>query len=307
MAFTPLNALNTFVAVARRLSYAAAARDLGVSTSALSQSVSQLEQRLGVTLLARTSRNVALTEAGQRLLETAGPAVDQSLESLQTVKAKRGEVTGRVRLTVPTAAASLVLPRVLPAFVQRHPKVEVQVRVEDHLVNVVAEGLDAGIRLVESIDRDMVHVRLSAAARVVVVGAPSYLERRGVPQTPADLLQHECIGIRFTATGEPWAWELERGKKNWRVPVRGPVSTNDFALRRTLAIAGIGLCYALEPTLAEELGRGQLRIVLEQYAPLVPGLFLYFPNRSQVSPALKAFVDVARQVMKTESASDLDD
>ncbi len=296
MAFTPLNALNAFVAVARRLSYAAAAKDLGVSTSALSQSVRQLEERLGVTLLTRTSRSVALTDAGQRLLDHAGPAVDQALESLKTVKAKRGEVTGRVRLTVPTVAVTLVLARLLPRFVERHPKVEVEVGVDDRLVNTVAEGLDAGIRLIESIDRDMVHVRLSAPARIVVVGAPVYLEHRGVPQKPADLLQHDCICMRFASSGEPWAWELERGKKTWRVPVRGPVTTNNFDLMRILAVSGVGLFYALEPTIADELARGRLRVVLEPYAPAVPGLFLYFPSRAQVSPALKAFVAVAREV-----------
>jgi DNA-binding transcriptional LysR family regulator len=297
MAFTPLNALNAFVAVGRRLSYAAAAKDLGVSTSALSQSVRQLEERLGVTLLTRTSRSVALTDAGHRLLETAGPAVDQALESLKTVRAQRGEVTGRVRLTVPSAAVSLVLARLLPRFVERYAKVEVDVRVDDSFVNIVSEGFDAGIRLIEAIDRDMVHVRLLPACRIVVVGAPSYLERRGMPQKPADLLQHDCIGIRFEAGEKPFAWELERGKKTWRVPVRGAVTTNDFELTRLLAVAGVGLCYALEPTIADELSCARLRIVLEQYAPAVPGLFLYFPSRAQVSPALKAFVDVARQVM----------
>ena len=301
MAFTPLNALNAFVAVARRRSYAAAAKDLGVSTSALSQSVRQLEVRLGVTLLTRTSRSVALTDAGQRLLDNAGPAVDQALESLKTVKAKRGEVTGRVRLTVPSAAVTLVLARLIPRFIERHPKVELEVRVEDRLVNTVAEGLDAGIRLIESIDRDMVHVRLSAPGRIVVVAAPSYLERRGIPQKPADLLQHDCICMRWAPSGEPWAWELERGKKTWRVPVRGPVTTNDFELMRSLAVAGVGLYYALEPTIAKELSRGQLRVVLEPYAPEVPGLFLYFPSRAQVSPALKAFVDVAREVTSKAS------
>lgn len=296
MAFTPLNALNAFLAVARRRGYSAAARDLGVSTSALSQSVRQLETRLGVTLLARTSRSVALTDAGQRLLENAGPAVDQALESLKTVKARRGEVTGRVRLTVPTVAVSLVLARVLPRFIERYPKVELDVRVEDRLVNAVAEGLDAGIRLIEAIDRDMVHVRLSGPGRIVVVAAPSYLERRGAPQKPTDLLQHDCICIRSSPSGEPWAWELERGKKTWRVPVRGPVVTNSFELMRILAVAGVGLFYAMESTVADDLSRGRLRIVLEPYAPAVPGLFLYFPSRAQVSPALKAFVEVARGV-----------
>lgn len=298
MAFTPLNALNAFIAVARRRSYAAAAKDLGVSTSALSQSVRQLETRLDVTLLTRTSRSVALTDAGQRLLETAGPAVDQALESLKTVKAKLGEVTGRVRLTVPTAAVALVLARLIPRFLERYPKVEVDVRVDDSFVNIVSEGFDAGIRLMEAIDRDMVQVRLLPPCRTVVAAAPSYLERRGAPQKPADLLQHDCICIRWEPGEEPWAWELERGKKTWRVPVRGAVSTNNFDLMRRLAIAGVGLSYGLEPTIADELASGSLRVVLEQYACALPGLFLYFPSRAQVSPALKAFVEVAREVTK---------
>lgn len=296
MAFTPLNALNAFVVVARRLSYAAAAKDMGVSTSALSQSVRQLEERLGTTLLTRTSRSVALTDAGQRLLENAGPAVDQALESLRTVTAKPGEVTGRVRLTVPSAAVSLVLARVLPRFFARHPKVDVEVRVEDRMVNAVADGLDAGIRLVEAIDRDMIHVRLSPATRIVVVASPAYLERRGMPLKPMDLLQHDCICMRWAPSGEPWAWELERGNKTFRVPVRGPITTNDFELMRALALAGVGLCYTLEPKIAEELAEGSLRVVLDGYAPEIPGLFLYFPSRAQVSPALKAFVEVAREV-----------
>lgn len=298
MAFTPLNSLNAFISVARRLGYAAAAKDLGVSTSALSQSVRQLEERLDVTLLTRTSRSVALTDAGQRLLDNAGPALDQALESLKTVKAKRGEVTGRVRLSVPTVAVSLVLARLLPRFVRQYPKVEVEVRVEDRSVDTAAEGLDAGIRLIEAIDRDTVHVRLSPPARLVVAGAPSYLKRRGIPQKPADLIHHDCIGMRFTNEGEPWAWELERGKKLWRVPVRGPVTTNHFELMRRLAVLGVGLLYALEPTIADELKSGQLRVLLAPYTPKVPGLFLYFPSRAQVSPALKAFVACAQKEFK---------
>jgi DNA-binding transcriptional LysR family regulator len=248
-----------------------------------------------VTLLTRTSRSVALTDAGQRLLDNAGPAVDQALESLKTVTAKPGEVTGRVRLTVPSSAVSLILARVLPRFVALHPKVELDIRVEDRLVDAVAEGLDAGIRLIEAIDRDMVQVRLSGPARIVVVASPSYLERRGAPEKPADLLQHDCICIRWAPSGEPWAWELERGDKTFRVPVRGPVTTNDFELMRVLAVAGVGLCYALEPNVAAELADGRLRVVLAPFAPAIPGLFLYFPSRAQVSPALKAFIEVARE------------
>ncbi len=296
MAFTPLNALSSFIAVARRRSFAAAAKDLGVSTSALSQSVRQLEARLGVTLLTRTSRSVALTDAGQRLLEPAGAAVDQALESLKTVSARPGEITGRVRLTVPTVAVSLVLARLLPRFVERHPRVRVEVQSENRFVNIVAEGYDAGIRLAEAIERDMVQVRLTEPGRFVVAAAPTYLARRGTPEAPQDLLQHDCLCIRSASDGAPYAWELERGKKTWRVPVQGPVTTNDPDLMRLLAVAGVGLLYSFEPQIADELRRGSLRLVLEPYAATVPGFFLYFPSRAQVSPALRALVDVAREL-----------
>ena len=298
MAFTPLNALNSFIAVARHRSFAAAARHLGVSTSALSQSVRQLEARLGVTLLTRTSRSVALTDAGQRLLENAGAAVDQALESLKTVSVRPGEVTGRVRLSVPGSAVALVLARLLPRFIERYPKVEVEVQVENRFVNIIAEGLDAGIRLSEAIERDMVQVRLTEPGRFVVAAAPSYLARRGTPQKPQDLLQHDCICIRTSTSGARYAWELERGRKAWRVPVEGTVTTNDTELMRRLAVAGVGLLYAFEPQIADELRRGSLRIVLEEYAAAVPGFFLYFPSRAQVSPALRAFVDVARELSR---------
>jgi DNA-binding transcriptional LysR family regulator len=296
VAFTPLNALSAFVAVARRRSFAAAARELGVSTSALSQSVRQLERRLGVALLTRTTRSVALTERGQRLLENAGAAVDQALDSLKTVSSSPGEITGRVRLSVPDVAVPLVLAQLLPRFAERHPRVEVEVYVENRFVDVVAGGLDGGVRLTEAIERDMVQVRLTEPSRFVVAGAPSYLARRGTPQVPQDLLQHDCIGIRTSAGGARYAWELERGKKTWRVPVQGPVTTNDSDLMRRLAVAGVGLVYLTEVQLADDLRRGSLRIVLEPYAASVPGLFLYFPSRAQVSPALRAFVSVAREL-----------
>jgi DNA-binding transcriptional LysR family regulator len=295
MASASLNALNAFLAVARKRGFTAAAAELGISPSALSQSVRQLEERLGVPLLTRTSRSVALTEAGRRLLENAGPAVDLALEALRTAAVQPGEVTGRVRLTVPTIAVSTLIAPLLPRFLARYPKVEVDVRVEDRFVDIVAEGLDAGIRLTESIERDMVQVRLSDACRFVVVAAPSYLERGGTPETPDDLLSHDCICIRSTTTSGIYQWELERGPRSWRVPVRGPVITTDSHLMLRMAEAGVGLAYTFEPMVTEELRRGTLRVVLEPYAALVPGLFLYFPSRAQVSPALRAFVDVARE------------
>lgn len=300
MAVTPLNSLNAFVAVARKLSYAAAARELGVSTSALSQSVRQLEQRIGLPLLQRTSRSVALTDAGQRLLQNAGPAIDQALDSLKTVTAEPGEVSGRIRMTVPGMATEVVLNKLVPPFVRKFPKVELEIRVEGRLIDAVAEGYDAGIRLIEAIDRDMVHVRLSPAARFVVAASPAYLERNGTPQKPEDLLQHECIGMRTAVDRPLYAWELERGKKTWRVPVRGSIVSNDPVFMRSLAVSGVGLIYSFEPSIEAELSSGKLRLVLEAYAAEVPGLFLYFPSRAQVSPALKAFVEFARDEMKNK-------
>jgi DNA-binding transcriptional LysR family regulator len=170
--------------------------------------------------------------------------------------------------------------------------VEVEVQVENRFVNIVADGYDAGVRLSEAIERDMVQIRLTEPGRFVVVAAPAYLARRGTPERPEDLLQHDCIGIR--GSGARYAWELERGKRSWRVPVEGPVTTGDPELMRLLAVAGVGLMYAFEPVVADDLREGRLRLVLEPYAAAVPGFYLYFPSRAQVSPALRAFVDDAR-------------
>lgn len=296
MAFTPLNALNQFLEVARRRSFSAAAKELGISSSALSQSVRQLEARLGVTLLSRTTRSVALTEAGRRLFEQASPAVNQALEAMKNTSSQRGTVTGKVRLTVPDIAVLPVITPLVPRFAERYPEVEVEIQVDNQRIDIVAEGFDGGIRLEEFLERDMVHVRLTEASRFIVVGAPSYLERRGVPRRPKDLLTHDCICYRF-GTGASYAWELEQGKKTWRVPVRGPFTCNNERLMITMAQEGLGLLYAFEPSVAAQLKLGTLRLVLEPYAAHVPGLFLFFPSRTQVSPAFRAFLDTAREVL----------
>lgn len=297
MAFTPLNALSQFLEVARRRSFASAAAELGVSSSALSQSVRQLEARLGVTLLSRTTRSVALTDAGRRLFEQASPAITQALEAMKSTSAQRGTVTGKVRLTVPDISLLPVLTPLVPRFAERYPEVELEVQVDNRRVDIVAEGFDGGIRLEEFLERDMVHLRLTEASRFVVVGAPAYLERRGVPKRPQDLLTHDCICYRFGTAGTTYAWELEQGKKTWRVPVRGPFTCNNERLMISMAQEGLGLLYAFEPSIASQLKLGTLRMVLEPYAAHVPGLFLYFPSRTQVSPAFRAFLDTAREVL----------
>ena len=246
-------------------------------------------------LLTRTTRSVSLTDPGRKLVESAGPGLAQALSAVADVSAKPGETVGRLRLTVPHAAIPYVIAPVLPEFRARHPRVDVEVVSEDLFVDIVAEGYDAGVRLSEAIERDMVQVRVTDPFRFIVVGAPSYFARYGTPERPEDLLRHECITFRLT-TGALYAWELERGRRTWRVPVRGGLVSNNRDLRISIAESGGGLAYVMEPTVAEQLRKGRLRRVLDAYAATVPGFFLYFPSRAQSSPALRLFVDAAREL-----------
>ena len=291
----PFPQLQAFLAVARLHSFSSAARELGVSRSAVSQAVQQLEEHLRVVLLVRTTRSVALTDAGRRLVESAGPAVRQTVAALTEVSAEPGEVVGRVRLSIPRVAVPFVIAPVLPKFRQRHPRIEVEISLEDRLVNIVEEGFDAGVRLSESIERDMVHVRLTDPFRFVVVAAPSYLATHGTPGRPEDLLRHECITFRSRTTGSLYAWELERGRRNWRVPVRGGVVSDDAQMNVALAEQGLGLTYTFEPMIREQLRAGRLKLVLEPYAAAVPGFFIFFPSRTKGSAPLRLFVEAAKE------------
>jgi len=292
----PFPQLQTFLAVARHRSFSGAARELGVSRSAVSQAVRQLEEQLRVVLLARTTRSVALTDPGRRLLDAAGPGLAQALAALREVGAQPGETIGRVRLSVPRAAVPFVIEPVVAGFRARHPRIEVEVAVQERLVDIVAEGFDAGVRESAAIERDMVQVRLTDPFRYVVVGTPGYLARHGVPERPEDLLRHECITFRSQMTGALYAWELERGRKTWRVPVRGGIVTNDSALAVSMAQSGLGLAYAFEPMVLKQLRTGRLRRVLETYAAEAPGYFVYFPSRAQRSGPLRLFLEAAREL-----------
>jgi DNA-binding transcriptional LysR family regulator len=294
MQTAPLAQLQVFLAVARNRSFSGAARELGVSTSAVSQAVKQLEDQLRVVLMTRTTRSVSPTDAGKRLIEGAGPAMKHALDALTHAAAGPGEVVGRVKLSVGRLAVPFVITPVLPAFRARHPRIDVEVVVEERLVDIVGEGYDAGVRLTESIDRDMVQVRLTDAFRCIVVASPAYLAKNGTPRKPEDLLRHECLNYRGPSTGALYAWELERGRRNWRVPVRGGVVSNEPELNVALAVHGLGLAYAFEPWVKDHLDAGRLKIVLDAYAPTVPGLFLCYPSRAQSSPALRLFVDVVK-------------
>ena len=296
MSTAPFQQLQAFLAVARHRSFSGAARELGVSRSAVSQTVQQLEEHLRVVLLARTTRSVSVTDAGRRLVESAGPSLGQVVAALAEVSAQPGETVGRVRLSVPRSAVPFVIEPVLPTFRARHPRVELEVVIEDRFVDIVAEGYDAGVRLSEAIERDMVQVRLTDAFRFVVVGSPGYLARHGTPERPEDLLRHECITFRSQTTGALYAWELERGRRNWRVPVRGCVVSSDARLNASLAEQDLGLVYALEPMVVEQLRARRLKVVLERYAPTVPGFFLYFPSVARRSAPLRLFVEAAKEL-----------
>lgn len=288
--------LQAFLAVARLRSFSSAARELGVTRSAVSHAVQQLEEQLRVVLLTRNTRSVAVTETGRRLMESVGPAFGQIVGALGEVSAKPGEAVGRLRLSVPRAAVPFVIDPVVPTFRARHPRVELDVVVEERLVDIVAEGYDAGVRLTEAIERDMVQMRLTEPFRFVVVAAPAYLARHGAPERPQDLLHHECITLRSQTTGALYAWELERGRKSWRVPVRGGIATNDHLVSLSLAAQGAGLAYAFEPAAVDHLRDGRLVRVLEPYAPTVPGYFLYFPSRAQRSGPLRLFAEAAKEL-----------
>jgi DNA-binding transcriptional LysR family regulator len=305
MQTVPLAQLHVFLAVARHRSFSRAARELGVSASAVSQAVKQLEDLLRVVLLTRTTRSVSLTDAGTRLLHSAGPGLTLAIDALTDVSAKPGEVVGRVKLAVSRSAVPFVIAPVLPTFRARHPRVDVEVLVEERLVDLVGEGFDAGVRLTESIDRDMVQVRLTDELRFVIVGTPEYLAKHGTPRTPEDLLRHECIGYRPQTSGAVYAWELERGRRTWRVPVRGGVITNDPQLGLEMTEQGLGLAFTFEQSVTKQLRAGRLKTVLDAYAPKVPGFFLCYPSRAQSSPALRLFVDVARELLAPRAISDV--
>lgn len=291
-----LHGVPEFVAVAERRGFAAAARALGVTPSALSQKVRALEARLGTALLVRTTRSVDLTDAGRRLLAEVGPPLRAALTAVEQTAARATEVSGTLRLTVPRDAVPMVIDPVLRPLAVRHPRLILDVSVENRRVNLIEEGFDVGIRLSEAIERDMVAVRVVEPFRFVIVGAPGYLRRRGRPRRPPDLLAHDGVLYRSPTTGAIYAWELERGRRRQRVAVPPRLVTNDGALMIRAAREGLGLAYASEPAVAPALASGALELVLEDWAPAVRGLFACFPAAARKQPKLQAFLDVLRSV-----------
>lgn len=288
-----LTALQTFLMVAERQSFSAAGAALGVSRSAVSQAVRSLEQELGTPLLVRTTRSVRLTDAGARLAASAGPALRAADDALAAVRGGAG-AAGTLRLNVPHIAVPGVISPALPKLRAQHPDLTVEVVVEDRLVDIVAERFDAGIRLGEAVERDMVAVRVSAPFRFVVVASPAYLARRGTPKHPRDLVDHDCVGYRGPTSGVLYRWEFERRGRELSIQVPSRVITTDTYLALRAAVDGLGFTYADEHFAAQYIERKQLVTVLDDYLPPVPGFFLYFPEAHRGQPKLRALIEILR-------------
>jgi DNA-binding transcriptional LysR family regulator len=287
-----LSDLAAFAAVAARLNFRRAAMDRGVSPSALSHSIRGLEERLGVRLFNRTTRSVALTEAGAQLMERLRHAFDDIDAALESINRFRDSPTGLLRLNVPRAAVLLLGP-VVTVFVQRYPEVRLEIVTDDALVDVVAAGFDAGIRFGEHLAHNMIAVRIGGNQRFAAVGAPGYFTRHGTPATPHDLRRHACIRRRFPS-GAIFRWEFEKDGAPLDIDVPGRLTLDDTGLMLQCAAAGAGIAFVFEKEAEPLVRAGSVIRVLEDWCPPFPGMFLYHPMRRQMPAALRSFIDIAR-------------
>ena len=289
-----LDDLAAFLAVARERSFTKAAAKLGVSQSALSQTVSNLEARLAVRLLTRTTRSVAPTEAGERLARTLAPRLDEIDAELAALTELREKPAGTVRITADEHAANMVLWPALAKFLPRYADIKVEVMVDFGLTVIVAEGYDAGVRNVEIIAKDMIAVPIGPKMRMAVVGSPAYFRGRSRPTKPQDLTAHRCINLRLPTHGGLYAWEFEKSGREVRVRVDGQLVFNSVALLLKGAIAGLGLCYVPDSEVQAHVKRGRLVRVLDDWCEPFSGYHLYYPSRRQQTPAFSLLVDALR-------------
>jgi len=290
-----LNDLQAFLAVARERSFTRAAAQLGVSQSALSQTLRNLEARLGLRLLTRTTRSVATTEAGERLLHAVGPALDEIDAGLAALNELREKPAGTIRITAHDHAVRSVLWPALLKLLPEHPDINVEIVIDYGLTDIVAERYDAGIRSGEMVAKDMIAVRIGPDMRMAVVGAPSYFATRPAPRTPQDLTAHRCINLRLPTLGGIYAWEFEKDGREVRVRVEGQLVFNGTAPMLDAALAGFGLAYLPEDTAQPHIEAGRLVRVLADRCPCYPGYHLYYPSRRQPTPAFVLLVEALRR------------
>lgn len=288
------NQLRAFVTVGELLSFSRAAEALGVSPSALSQMVRGFEERVGVRLLNRTTRSVALTEAGENLLLRVRPAVLELGEAVGQVRRYRERPAGTVRIHAFRSAATRHIEPILARFAEVYPDVVLDITLDDTVVDMVAGGYDAAIRIGEVIERDMIAVRLGPDFRQIAVASPDYLARHGSPEHPRDLVNHRCIGWRWPGHVTPYAWEFFEEGAWFSVAVDGPLIVNDKAMGSRAALQGVGIAFSIEETVRAEIAAGRLVPLLEPWCKPFPGLFLCYPQQRQMAPALRAFIDAIR-------------
>jgi len=286
--------LAMFVLVARERSFTRAAAQLGMSQPALSRSMRQLEERLGVRLLARTTRSVSPTEAGEQLLRVIAPRFEEIDSELAQLNAYRDKPAGRLRITAGEHAAITVMQPVLGKLLPANPDLNIEVIVDYGLTDIVAEGFDAGIRMGEQVAKDMIAVRVGPDLRMAVVGSPAYFQRHPKPKSPHDLTRHNCITIRLPTHGGIFAWEFEKKGQELKVRVEGQLVFNNIALRLGAALEGLGLAYMPEDLVSPHVQAGALVHVLQDWCPSFPGYHLYYPSRRQSSPAFTVLRDALR-------------
>lgn len=286
--------LAAFALVAKERSFTRAGAKLGVSPSALSQTVKALEARLGVRLLARTTRSVAPTEAGERLLQTVAPRFEEIEHALTALSEMRERPAGMIRITAGEHAARTVLQRGLARLLPQYPDIKVEIVVDYGLVDIVAEGFDAGVRLGEQVAKDMIALRIGPDMRMAVVGSPAYFRERPAPQAPQDLTEHNCINMRLPTYGGLFAWEFEKNGRELKVRVDGQLTFNTIRQRLDSALQGLGLAYMPEDVAAPCIASGKLVRVLEDWCPPFAGYHLYYPSRRHASPAFSLLVEALR-------------
>lgn len=286
--------LNAFAAVVERKSFGRAAAHLGISPSAMSQTMRALEERLGVRLLHRTTRSVAPTQAGAKLMERLGPVLEQLEASVDEVKSARNARSGLLRINVPRLACNMLIAPLLGDFARTYPEIVLDIVIDDALTDIVAGRFDAGIRLGERLAQDVIALKLGGELELIAVASPDYIRQHGKPADPKDLHRHRCINIRMPTTGALYKWEFQKGKREFEVAVSGPLIVNDADTAVRAAVDGVGIAYSLDPPIRPLLAAGKLKRVLEEWSPRFPGLHLYYPGRRQPPPTLKAFIDFVR-------------
>ncbi len=289
-----LGGLAMFLAVAEEKSFTRAAARLGVSQSALSHSMRRLEAKLGLRLLTRTTRSVSPTIAGERLLATLGPALDDIDDMLSSLTELRERPAGTIRITTSKHAARTILWPVVERLTAENPDIVVELSVDSGLTDIVADRFDAGVRLGERLEKDMIAVRIGPQLRMAAVGSPAYFAKHGTPITPDDLARHSCINLRFTTSGGLYVWEFEKAGRELKVKVEGQLVLNDVDLTVDAAVAGRGIAFMIEDHATDQIANGHLVRVLEDWCEPFDGHYLYYPSRRQPSPAFSLFLETLR-------------